>query len=163
MRNGAAVERVYPRRYGGELIGRYLGAISARLGGAIRELSVDGELGADEAELILVDDLSLGARGTTGTPGTRADVVYVDEARGAVYLDGPLCGARYGDGGAAADLAPPLPLPVLLWRGRLSPGTWVLVTSRAGEGYERRLIRTTAEALERGRSLALDLEWCGVA
>lgn len=157
------MERAYPRRYGEEFIGGYLGEISARLGAEARELCVEGELGAEESELILVDELSLAARGTTGTSGTRADVVYVDAVRGTAYLDGPLCGARYGDGGAAADLAPPLPLPVLLWRGRLGPGTWVLVTSRTEEGYEWRLIRTTAEALERGRSLALDLEWCGAA
>lgn len=163
MRNGGVVERSYPRRYGGECIGRYLGAISARLCGEVRDLTVEGELGADEAELILVDDLSLGGRGTTGTRGTRADVVYVDETRGTAYLDGPLCGARHGDSGAAGDLAPPLPLPVLLWRAGVSPGTWVLVTSRTGGCYEWRLARTTIEALERGRGLALDLEWCGAA
>lgn len=157
------MERAYPRRYGGESIGGYLEALSARLDAPLWELAVEGELGADAVELILVDDLSLAARGTTATPGTRADVVYVDAARGAVYLDGPLCGARYGDGGAAADLAPPLPLPVLFWRGRVGAGSWVLVTIRTGGGYEWRLIRVTAEALERGRSLALDLEWCGVA
>lgn len=157
------MERVYPRRYGGEFIGGYLEAIAARVGG---EVSVLGELGGDEAELVLVDDLSLGARGTAGTPGTRADVVYVDEARGTAYLDGPLCGARYGDGGEASALSLPLPLPVLLWLGRVSAGTWVLVTTRAaraGGGYERRLIRVTAEALERGRGLTRDLEWCGAA
>lgn len=157
------MERVYPRRYDGECIGRYLGAISARLGGEVRELAVEGEFGADEAELILVDDLSLFGRGKAKTQGTRADVVYVDEVRGTVYLDGPLGGARYGDAGVVADLAPPLPLTVLLWRARVSAGTWVLVTSRSGVGYEWRLIRTTPEALERGRSFVLDLEWCGAA
>jgi hypothetical protein len=157
------MERVYPRRYGGECIGGYLGEISARIGGEISELVVEGELGAEQAELILVDDLSLAARGTRGTEGTRADVVYVDDTRGTAYLYGPLCGARHGDAGAAGDLTPPLPLSILLWRGGVSPGTWVLVTSWLGDGYERRLIRTTSEALESGRSLAFDLEWCGAA
>lgn len=154
------MERSYPRRYGGESIGGYIEAIAARLGG---EVYVEGELGADETELLLVDDLSLAARSTTGTTGTRADVVYVDGATGAVYLDGPICGERYGGPGAAHDLAPPLPLPVLLWRGRVSAGTWVLVTSRVGAGYERSLLRVTAESLQRGRDIALDLEWCGAA
>lgn len=157
------MERVYARRYSGECVGGYLSAISARVGARVGELLIEGELGADDAELILVDDLSLAARGTAHTSGTRVDVVYVDETRGAASLYGPLCGARFGDGGPALDLAPPLPLPVLLWRGGVSPGTWVLVTSRAGGSYERRLIRATPEAVERGKALARDLEWCGAA
>lgn len=157
------MERVYPRRYGGEFVGGYLGAISERLGEDRGELYVVGELCADEAELTLVDDLSLSGRGNVDTYGTRADVVYVDDARGTAYLYGPLCGARHGDSGAAGDLVPPLPLTVLLWRGGVGPGTWVLVTTWLGSGYERRLVRATAEARERGRSLALDLEWCGAA
>jgi hypothetical protein len=163
VRDGGAVERSYPRRYSGECIGGYLGAISARVGAEVPELTVDGGLDADEAELLLVDDLSLAGRGTTETAGTRADVVYVDETRGTVKLYGPLCGARYGGSGAAGDLMPPLPLPVLMWRGGVSAGTWVLVTTRIGSGYERRMIRVTAEAIGRGQSLALDLEWCGAA
>lgn len=154
------MERSYPARYRGESVGCYIEAIAARLGG---EVYVEGELGADEAELLLVDDLSLEARCTTCTPGTRADVLYVDGATGAVYLDGPICGERYGGSGAACDLAPPLPLPVLLWRGRVSAGSWVLVTSRDGSGYERSLVRVTEEALQRGLAIALDLEWCGAA
>lgn len=157
------MERSYPRRYSGECIGGYLGAISARVGAEVPELTVDGGLDADEAELLLVDDLSLAGRGTTETAGTRADVVYVDETRGTAKLYGPLCGARHGDAGAVADLAPPLPLPVLMSRGGLGAGTWVLLTTRTDCGYERRLIRVTPEAIERGRELALDLEWCGVA
>ena len=154
------MERSYPRRYRGENIGHYLESIAARLGG---DVFVEGELGADEAELFLVDDLSLAARSTTGTTGTRADVVYVDEASGSVRLDGPICGERYGGPGAAADLASPLPLPVLLWRGRVSAGTWVMVTSRERWGYERALIRVTEEAIQRGQEISLDLEWCGTA
>lgn len=157
------MERAYPRRCKGEFIGGYLGAISGRLGGDQGELYVAGELGADEAELTLVDDLSLSGRSNVGTSGTRADVVYVDETRGTAHLYGPLCGARHGDAGAVGDLAPPLPLPVLLWRGGVSPGTWVLVTAWTSSGYERCLIRATAEARERGRCLAFDLEWCGAA
>ena len=154
------MERSYLRRYRGENIGRYLESIAAGLGG---EVFVEGEPGADEAELWLVDDLTLAARSTTGTTGTRADVVYIDEASGRVRLDGPICGERYGGPGAAADLALPLPLPVLLWRGRVSAGTWVMVTSREGWGYERVLIRVTEEALRRGEEISLDLEWCGAA
>lgn len=154
------MERSYPRRYRGENIGRYLESIDAGLGG---EVFIEGELGADEAELFLVDDLTLAARSTTGTTGTRADVVQVDEASGRVRLDGPICGERYGGPGAAADLASPLPLPVLLWRGRISAGTWVMVTRREELGYERDLIRVTDEALARGQEISLDLEWCGAA
>lgn len=153
------MERSYPRRYRGENIGRYLEAI-AGLGG---EVFVEGELGADETELFLVDDLTLAARSTAGTTGTRADVLYVDEASGRVRLDGPICGERHGGPGAAADLAPPLPLPVLLWRGSVSAGTWVVVTSREGWGYERALIRVTEDSLQRGQEISLDLEWCGAA
>lgn len=163
MRNGGLVERAYPRRYRGEYIARYLGAISSSLGLEMWDLTADGELGAEQAELILVDDLSLAGRSTSGTDGTRADVVYVDETRGTAHLYGPLCGARHGDAGAAGDLTPPLPLPILLWRGGVSAGTWVLVTTCTGSGHEARLIRTTPEALESGRRLALDLEWCGAA
>ncbi|WP_047865924.1 hypothetical protein [Rubrobacter aplysinae] len=157
------MERSYPKRYSGEFIGRYLGAILSGLDAEVLDITVDGELDADEAELVLVDDLSLVGRGPVVTSGTRADVVYVDETRGTAKLYGPLCGARHGDAGAAADLAPPLPLPVLMSRGGLDAGTWVLLTTRMGGGYERRLIRATPEAIERGRELALDLEWCGVA
>jgi len=157
------VERAYPRRYSGECIGRYLGALSESLGAEPRELVVDGELGAEEAELVLVGDLYPGESRAAEAPGTRADVVYVDDTRGTAKLYGPICGARHGDSGAAGDLTPPLPLPVLLYRGGVSPGTWVLVSTRICGGSEGRLIRTTPEALERGRSLALDLEWCGAA
>lgn len=154
------MERSYLRRYRGQNVERFLESIDAGLGG---EVFVEGELGADEAELWLVDDLTLAARSTTGTQGTRADVLYVNETSGRVRLDGPICGERYGGPGAAADLALPLPLPLLLWRGRVSAGTWVVVTSRAELGYERALIRVAEEALARGRELALDLEWCGAA
>lgn len=160
VRNGGAVERSYPKRYGGECIVRYLGEISSSLGAEVGNLTVEGELGAEEAELVLVDDLSLTGRGTAETYGTRADVVYVDDTRGTARIYGPICGARHGDSGAAGDLAPPLPLSVLLWRGGVSAGTWVLVTTWTGDGYEGRLIRTTPEVLESGRRLALDLEWC---
>jgi hypothetical protein len=163
MRNGGLVERAYPRRYSGEHIAWYLGEISASIGLGNWDLTVDGELGAEQSELILVDDLSLAGHSTSGTEGTRADVVYVDDTRGAAHLYGPLCGARHGDAGAAGDLTPPLPLSILLWRGGVSPGTWVLVTTRTDSGHEARLIRATPESLESGRTLALDLEWCGAA
>lgn len=137
--------------------------ISASIDLEIWDLTVEGEIGAEQAELILVDDLSLAGRNTSGTDGTRADVVYVDETRGTAHLYGPLCGARHGDSGAVGDLTPPLPLSILLWRGGVSAGTWVLVTTLTDNGHEARLIRTTPEALESGRILALDLEWCGAA
>lgn len=157
------MERAYPRRYSGEHIARYLGAVLTRLGEEISELTVEGEFGSEEADLVLVDDLSFAGGSASGTYGTRADVVYVDDIRGTAHLYGPLCGARHGDAGAAGDLTPPLPLSILLWRGGVSPGTWVLVTTRTDSGYEARLIRATPEALESGRTLALDLEWCGAA
>ena len=154
------MQRSYPTRYAGHSMEPYLDAIRASLGG---EIYVEGEMTGGEAELVLVDDLSLESRGTNVTRGVRADVLYLDAERGAARLYGPICGERYGGPGAAFDLAPPLPLTVLLWRGGLSAGTWIVVTSREGAGYERALIRVTKDALERGQEIALDLEWCGAA
>ncbi|MBA2441454.1 MAG: hypothetical protein H0V53_03480 [Rubrobacter sp.] len=158
------MERTYPRRYGGESVDRHVRLVAGRLGQSAAEVSVEGEMDPDRAELVSVDDFSVFSRGTTVTSGTRADVVYIDEAFGTVFLDGPIYGERYGRFPEAAGLGAPLPLPVVLWKAGTEAGVWVLVSSRRGfspgePGCARSLLRVTEAVLERGRLLYEGLEW----
>lgn len=158
------MERSYPRRYRGESVDRYVRPIAGRLGRSAAEVSVEGEVDPDRAELVSVDDFSVFSRGTTVTSGTRADVVYIDEELGKVFLDGPVYGERYGRFPEAAGLGEPLPLPVVLWKAGTEAGVWVLLSSRRGfspeePGCRRSLLRVTEAVLERGRVLSEGLEW----
>lgn len=157
------MDRTYPRRYRRESVDRYVRLVAGRLGQEVSEVSVEGEMEPDRAELVFVDDFSVFSRGTTVTSGTRADVIYIDEVLGTVFLDGPIYGERYGRFPEAAGLGVSLPLPVVLWKAGTEAGVWVLLSSRRGFGPEepgcrRSLVRVTETVLERGRALSEDLE-----
>ena len=156
------MERSYPKRYNAPGVEGIRALISSSLG---PEVSVEGEIDADRAEIILADDTSLFSRGSTGTRGTRVDVLYVDKESEAVRLVGPVNAERYDEiPDLSADTAPPTPLPLLLWRAGTEPGVWIVISSRKPEpqteSYTRRLIRVTEAVLERGRRLESDLAWC---
>ena len=155
------MERSYPKRYNAPGVEGIRALISSSLG---PEVSVEGEIDADRAEIILADDTSLFSRGSTGTRGTRVDVLYVDKESGTVRLVGPVNAERYDEIPDYRVEESPVPLPLLLWRAGTESGVWVVVSSRnrgsRTESYTRRLVRVTDAVLERGRELEQDLAWC---
>ena len=158
------MERSYPKRYNKPDVEGIRGLISHNLGADAEDVHAEGEVAADRAELILVDDTSLFSRNTTGTTGTRVDVLYVDKESGTVRLVGPVSAERYDEIPELSAEVAPTPLPLLLWKAGTEPGVWIVVSSRKydsrTESYTRRLIRVTDNVVERGRTLESDLAWC---
>ena len=158
------MERSYPKRYSKPSIEPHEKIIVEALEHAAEDVVVEGEMEADRAELLLIDDASSFPTGITKDPGdengpegARAYVLYVDEEFGVVRFAGPLGGGLYDcSPQASQDLLPPTPLTALLGQKGVKPGVWVAVVDR----YEReqteggrtgRLIRVTQAMLERGR------------
>ncbi|PLS82162.1 MAG: hypothetical protein CYG60_25070 [Actinobacteria bacterium] len=161
------MERSYPKRYGKPSIERHRKIIVEALEYATEDVVVEGEMEADRAELLLIDDASSFPKGITGDPGdengpegARAYVLYVDEEFGVVRFAGPLGGGNYDcSPQASQEPLPPTPLTALLRREGIKPGVWVAILDRyergrTEEGRTGRLIRITRAMLERGRKLS---------
>ena len=157
------MERSYPKRYSEPRIKQHEKIIVEALEHAAEDVVVEGEMEADRAELLLIDDASSFPTGITkgpgdenGPEGARAYVLYVDEEFGVVRFAGPLGGSYDCSPQASQALLPPTPLTALLGRKGVKPGVWVAVVDR----YEREqteggrtggLIRVTQAMLKRGR------------